>query len=71
MRISIEQLLKILSLYYKQCEDPSAAPTETFFIKLSKKTPGKNGKSLIFEGDTRTVIISLLDDENIHGIEFT
>ena len=71
MKITIEQLLRILSLQYKHEQDPGALPKETLFIELSKKRPAEKGKTLIFEGDTKTVIISLVDDENIHGIEIT
>jgi hypothetical protein len=71
MTITIDQLLRILSLQYKHDETPDALPTETLFIEFSKRKPSEGGKTMIFEGESRTVILSLLDDERISGIEIT
>ena len=71
MKITIEQLLRILSLHYKNDLSPNSPPTSTLYIELSSKKPSKKGQTLVLEGDSRTVVLDLIDDENIRGIEIT
>lgn len=71
MKITIEQLLRILSLHYKKDQDPNSPPMSNLYIELSSKKPSKEGRTLVLEGDARTVVIDLLDEENIRGIEIT
>lgn len=70
MTISLEQLLRILSLYHKS-DEKEESPSSNLYIRLSTKKPTEKGKSLVFEGDSRTVVIDLLDEENIRGVEIT
>ena len=71
MRITIEQLLRILSLQYKNDENADSPPLSSLYIESSSKKPTEKGKSLVLEGESPTVVVDLLDDKNIRGVEIT